>query len=123
LDTVRRVWRAAGRETTIGVEMPGDKSPLIGHSLDSSHQRMPCRICSDVDKPVRFEMDWSLSRTSGSIMNVQRFFLITTLRSRIPVRDWNTYVLIGRTLGAEAARRSSRSVERPYAVAAMSPSG
>jgi hypothetical protein len=34
-----------------------DRSGVLGHSLDSSHQRMPCRICSDFDNPVRAVMD------------------------------------------------------------------
>ena len=55
------------------------RASLSGHSRDSSHHRMPCRICSDFDKPVRAVIDDSRSRISGSIMNVQRFFLFTTL--------------------------------------------
>jgi hypothetical protein len=34
-----------------------DRSVVLGHSLDSSHQRIPCRICSDFDNPVRAVMD------------------------------------------------------------------
>jgi len=54
---------------------------LSGHSLDSSHQRMPWRICSDNDKLVRAAIDRSRSRSSGSIMNVKRCFLIIALAS------------------------------------------
>jgi len=63
----------------------GSRAPVVsargllgGHSRDSSHHWMPWRICSDFDRPVRAVIDWSLSSTSVSIMNVQRFFLITS---------------------------------------------
>ena len=54
-----------------------DRSPLSGHSRDSSHQRIPWRICSDFDRPVRAVIDVSRSSVSGSIKNVQRVFLPT----------------------------------------------
>jgi len=42
---------------------------------------MPWRICSDSDKLVRAAIDRSRSRSSGSIMNVKRCFLIIALAS------------------------------------------
>jgi hypothetical protein len=54
-----------------------DRSPFSGHSRDSSHQRIPWRICSDFDRPVRAVIEVSRSSVSGSIKNVQRVFLPT----------------------------------------------
>jgi hypothetical protein len=48
---------------------------------------MPCRICSDFDNPVRAEIEDSRSKMSGSIMNVQRFFLLTATRAPAGARS------------------------------------
>jgi hypothetical protein len=48
---------ARGRDPARAAAALPDRSAVLGHSLDSSHQRMPCRICSDFDNPVRAVID------------------------------------------------------------------
>ena len=45
------------RGRQLAVSPASDCSPLSGHSRDSSHQRIPWRICSDFDRPVRAVID------------------------------------------------------------------
>src|SRR6185295_13995988 len=71
--------RSGGGRHASGAPAVSPRGLFGGHSRDSSHHRIPWRICSDFDRPVRAVIDCSLSSTSVSIMNVQRFFLITAL--------------------------------------------
>ena len=76
----RRRARFESRESEGASPRPAISPPSwVGHSLDSSHHRTPWRICSDFDRPVRAVIDESFSSTSGSTMNVQRFFLVTPI--------------------------------------------
>ncbi len=77
-----------------------------GHSLESSHIRMACRISSDSEAPVRAFIDLRRSSRSGSMTKLTRFLTaVPTLSLAFQVGQQGEYRLWPSGQGATPKRK------------------